>query len=318
MCSPGQILSLLGADRACMCPGPRLCRCVRTPPCLRGQSCLRGQRYQPVATEAPAQEELGGAESSPMSGGDPRQAQLEVRHAAPPLGALRSRAAAVAAAKASTEQELGSSMPRSRSLPPARIILDRLLDKYTAPSESEDQDEDTEEDTEKTKGHSAPSGAQPPSVAVDAPLATPPPGGDSLASLGSRPARSASRRRSRRGTPATSRQRLRRSRRGSAERSPSRGVVPRRTGARGRQLGAEGGSAGGAQGVGPHDPSLGLASAVGAAANFGSWDWPLSRLEKKARVLMIDRQEMMIDREELVQRLQSREELVKRLSKTGA
>eukprot|EP00929_Paragymnodinium_shiwhaense_P016489 TRINITY_DN124886_c0_g1_i1.p1 TRINITY_DN124886_c0_g1~~TRINITY_DN124886_c0_g1_i1.p1 ORF type:complete len:371 (+),score=87.03 TRINITY_DN124886_c0_g1_i1:126-1238(+) len=32
-----------------------------------------------------------------------------------------------------------------------------------------------------------------------------------------------------------------------------------------------------------------------------SWDWPLSRLEKKARILMIDRQVLMLDRRELAQ-----------------
>jgi len=64
----------------------------------------------------------------------------------------------------------------------------------------------------------------------------------------------------------------------------------------------------------PSAPALfPLALAAGPTKAAGTpsgacWDWPLSRLERKARVLMIDRQVMLIDRQELVNKLERLED----------
>eukprot|EP00931_Biecheleriopsis_adriatica_P057078 TRINITY_DN3384_c0_g2_i1.p1 TRINITY_DN3384_c0_g2~~TRINITY_DN3384_c0_g2_i1.p1 ORF type:complete len:329 (+),score=74.64 TRINITY_DN3384_c0_g2_i1:67-987(+) len=44
-------------------------------------------------------------------------------------------------------------------------------------------------------------------------------------------------------------------------------------------------------------------AAQGYAYSAGSWDWPLSRLEKKARLLMLDRQVLIADRDEIAEEL---------------
>lgn len=46
-----------------------------------------------------------------------------------------------------------------------------------------------------------------------------------------------------------------------------------------------------------------LLACQGYKYSAGAWDWPLSRLEKKARLLMLDRQVLVADYEELAQKL---------------
>eukprot|EP00930_Biecheleria_cincta_P058621 TRINITY_DN44428_c0_g1_i1.p1 TRINITY_DN44428_c0_g1~~TRINITY_DN44428_c0_g1_i1.p1 ORF type:complete len:307 (-),score=43.45 TRINITY_DN44428_c0_g1_i1:69-989(-) len=46
-----------------------------------------------------------------------------------------------------------------------------------------------------------------------------------------------------------------------------------------------------------------LLACQGYKYNAGAWDWPLSRLEKKARLLMLDRQVLLADYEDLASKL---------------
>lgn len=46
-----------------------------------------------------------------------------------------------------------------------------------------------------------------------------------------------------------------------------------------------------------------LLACQGYKYSAGAWDWPLSRLEKKARLLMLDRQVLLADYEELAEKL---------------
>jgi hypothetical protein len=46
-----------------------------------------------------------------------------------------------------------------------------------------------------------------------------------------------------------------------------------------------------------------LLACQGYKYSAGAWDWPLSRLEKKARLLMLDRQVLLADYEDLANKL---------------
>merc|ERR1719401_626848 len=52
------------------------------------------------------------------------------------------------------------------------------------------------------------------------------------------------------------------------------------------------------------DPADGLLGSFPLPLGINSWDWPLSRDEQKALVLMFDRQELMVQRDEYAEQLQ--------------
>eukprot|EP00931_Biecheleriopsis_adriatica_P057077 TRINITY_DN3384_c0_g1_i1.p1 TRINITY_DN3384_c0_g1~~TRINITY_DN3384_c0_g1_i1.p1 ORF type:complete len:158 (+),score=35.13 TRINITY_DN3384_c0_g1_i1:55-528(+) len=53
---------------------------------------------------------------------------------------------------------------------------------------------------------------------------------------------------------------------------------------------------------GPSTRDLEMAS-EGYAYRAGAWDWPLSRLEKKARLVVLDRQVLIADRDDIAEQL---------------
>lgn len=107
---------------------------------------------------------------------------------------------------------------------------------------------------------------------------------------------------------------LRRGSRRSVSRKPRsrrcsaslRGLLRR---ASGEREAAEASEAGEDVGVTPYMPML-AADAMASSGHpsrpgGGSWDWPLSRIDQKARLLMIDREMLLLEREEFLEQLAS-------------
>lgn len=215
-----------------------------------------------------------------------QEVQVQMR----PASTMKLRAAAAAAKAEAVAENIGdrpwagrAAAMRSRSLPPVTIALSRgPLGKGAAVNASEDDVIREDSDGEIDWGSG-----------TEEPLPEPQPlqGSDAQPRRSPVPRRSLSRRRVRRSAPGAGRQWRHRSK-------------SRRASAPCRQLpGAE-------QVQEALEPSLADAVSTGpdvcdlpAPPASSSWDWPLTRLEKKARVLMIDRQVVMMDREALVRQL---------------